>query len=335
MTNTEALRLIKTNNGQCLLVWSLKLHEIVGVHAGTGNSPAALAEAWLTDPENAPYRWQYVDASTVTLEVLRAQQEEYDREAAHTRISLAERARILRAWHDGAVEDLLQLLETAGFPAVVGHRDAVHFILENIYYARAASLSRQQLERLNAIAAQRFFSPLGSRNASTLECWLAVIEGDRERLLRYWDRLPAKSKAYPHEDFVLAAGDLQVDRRDILDCLVWTVANPGFFFWRMGAMLALGKIGAAAGETSAAAIEQHIYDSDPVVAAIRHLAIARIRTPPTGWKRCDACVKGKAVDPDQPFPWFRRCCECFGLGSVPIEAPPEDVVRAKRHRDLW
>src|SRR3954463_11625251 len=81
------------------------------------------------------------------------QQEENDRKA----VSAAERGGILRAWHDGPVENLLHLLETATFPAVVGHRLAVRFIVENIYCARAAPLSRQHLDRLNAIAAQRYF----------------------------------------------------------------------------------------------------------------------------------------------------------------------------------
>jgi hypothetical protein len=329
VTNTEALRLIKTNDGWCLLVWSLKLNEIVGVHAlGAGARPNVYEEAFPTDPVNAPYVGTHVIASTATLELLRARQKENDREA----IESAERTRIFRAWHDGPIEDLFHLLETDSFPAVVSWHHGTRFILEDIYYARATSLSRQHLERLNAIAA--VCSAAGSAQASTLECWLPVIEGDRRRLLRYWDRQRAKREA-GGEDFVLAVGDLQVDRQDILDFLVSQVASPGMFFQRFNAMVALGKIGATAGETSAAAIEQHIYDSDAVVAAIRRLTIARIRTPPTDWKPCDACVKGKAVDQEDPFPWFRRCCECFGLGFVLIEAPPEDFDRAKRDRDLW
>ena len=328
MTNTEALRLIKTHDGFCLVVWSLKLNEIVGVHA-LGNGSRAYDEAWPTNPENAPYIGTHVDASTATLELLDARQKENDRDG----ISHAERVRIFRAWHDGPVEDLFHLLETDTIPAVVGQDDGERLILENIYYARAASLSRQHLARLNA--ALRVFNASGSASAFKFECRLAVIEGDRQRLLRYWDRRPAKSEAYD-ADFVRAAGDLQVDRQDILDYLVWCVAGPGWgpFLWRLGAMVALGKIGAPAGETSAAAIEKHIYDSDAVVAEIRRLTIARIRTPPTDWKPCDFCVKGNADDPDHPF-FFVRCRACFGLGYVLIAAPPEDADRAKRDRDLW
>jgi hypothetical protein len=54
------------------------------------------------------------------------------------------------------------------------------------------------------------------------------MDRDHQRLLKYWDRLPNNRRHGIDADFVLAAGDLQIDRRDILDVLVDFVIRDAF-----------------------------------------------------------------------------------------------------------
>ena len=325
MTNEEALRLIKAHGGQSMVLWSVALNEIVAVHPLRVEGALVPPASWAMDQGCVG---RIIDATTATLELLHARQREHEQFA----ISRAERARLFQRWHDGPVEDLLEVLESGVFPAVTKRDDAMGFILQNLYYARAASLSQHHIERLNAIVAQRPFGRLGRTILERLECWLAVIERDQQRLLRYWDRLSAKiSPSFHHADLVGAAGDLQIDRRDVLEYLVGRVRHNGLFPMRLEAVVALGKIGAAAGETAAATIEAHIYDSDEVIAALRRLTIARIRTAATAWTPCEACVKGKALDPTFSLPIFLRCPECFGLSVLPLD--PAD--RPNPNHELW
>jgi hypothetical protein len=98
---------------------------------------------WPPDATGDNHMGRYLDAATVTLGSLCAQQEENAREA----LDRAERARIYWQWHDGPFDDLLDVLERATFPAVVA-QGAARFILDEIYYPRAAGLSQHQIDRL-------------------------------------------------------------------------------------------------------------------------------------------------------------------------------------------
>lgn len=222
--------------------------------------------------------------------------------------------RTLRAWQEAPIEELLDLLEAGS--------GGDSFILDTLYYARSAALSPAHLERLNAIAPNLNFRSGGGRDADMAECYLTVIEDNPSRFFRYWDLLRVNKTQSPHHEVMLAAGDLQIDRKDVLNYLVGQVARNGLmrFFHQFDAMLALGKIGQAAGEAAAATIEQHIYESSDSVASVRRLAIARIRSPRDDWRRCDMCFRGKVLNTIGGGLGlaFVPCSRCFGLGHVAV-----------------
>lgn len=312
MTNEEALKRIRElGTPTCFVKWSLTSHEIVAVRAGEfGWFGTGVADT--VSPDEGPHMGRFLDVANVTLETLRTQQEKNQQEAAE----LAERVRRRLAWQDVPIEQLLDLLEAERVSQKFADFE-VPFILKTLYYARSAALSSDHLGRLNAMAARRFFSPLGSKNAYTLECYLAVIGRDPSRLLRHWDRQRPSDRKGFREGVVTAAGDLQIDRHDVLEYLVERVARGAFFDARFAAMIALGKIGAGAGESAAEAILIHIYESSELVASVRRLAVARIRSSAEDWVRCGNCVRGGRLDTSDGSPWFELCSDCSGLGHIP------------------
>src|SRR4029077_4787230 len=126
---------------------------------------------------------------------------------------------------------------------------------------------------------------------------------------------PRAGKAYARHlsnAFAIAAGDLALDRDDIIAKLVKRVESAWPFELQFQSMLVLGKIGAPAGERAASTIASHIYDSSEEVRAVRDRVLSRIRTPPNAWKPCGVCVRGMVRHEGE---WrFTACSECLGLG---------------------
>jgi hypothetical protein len=215
MTNEEALRLIKATE-YCFVVWSTAENEVVAVKSLRKDSSFDErhdALATLSNECSGPTRGRFLDPTSVSMNTLREEQAE---------IALAaERVRMLWSWRSCGTEDLLLVLETGVFPPPMDTRDDAGLLIDEIYYARAAGLCSQQLAWLDAVAAQAFFSPLGSTAAYKLECGLAVIQKDRKRLERFWRlRLAEKRPRIFSADFAVAAGDLALDLDDVVDHFV-------------------------------------------------------------------------------------------------------------------
>ncbi len=179
------------------------------------------------------------------------------RQRLHARRKRSRLLHTLPAWD---TEEFIVPPETGVFPANFSARHDAELLIEEIYYARFNQLSSQQLARLEAVAAQAFFSQLGSRTTYKLACALAVIRADRSRLERLWDS-PRAGNARAHalsRNFVIAVGGLALDRGDIVATLVRAVETGWPFQVRFLSMLALGKIGPPAGGRAAASIATHI-----------------------------------------------------------------------------
>jgi hypothetical protein len=312
MTNDEALRLIKATR-YCWVAWAVRENDVSAVypsaHETSGDERAReLEDIFRQSSERV--RVQFLISANVTMETLRQEQAKG--------IEVAERVRIFGSWQTTATDDLLVLLETGEFRAPMDLFHGSSHIIDQIYYGRSASLSSRQVERLNSVASKSFFSPLGSAVVDKLECCLAVIQNDQERLERFWRlRLAKKNRAF-NSDFAVAAGDIALSLPDVVIHFVSTVATQLMFGPRCAAMLALGKIGAAAGDVAASTITEHIYDSSESIAALRDRVVSRIQTPPSMWKTCEACVRGKTPVVEEGMPWFRDCAHCFGLGHIRV-----------------
>ncbi len=300
MTNEEALRLIKATE-YCYVEWSTQENVVVAVHA--------LQKGALSRMPNGCgglTKGRFLDPAAVSIETLRNEQAETDRVSA--------RQRIFWSWQASRTDDLVLLLETAAFPAPMDAFHGARHIIEQIYYARSPELSPGQIERLDCVAAA---GPLDRAVTYRLECWLAVIHNDRKRLERFWRLGLARTvNLAVWSDFAIAAGDLPLDLHDVTDDFVATVARPGMFGPRFNAMLALGKIGASAGDRAASAILEHIYDSNEGLAALRDRVVSRIRTPASDWSPCKSCVKGMVAELGEDIPHFKACQLCLGLGHV-------------------
>jgi hypothetical protein len=139
---------------------------------------------------------------------------------------------------------------------------------------------------------------------------------DRDRLERFWSRWTNTLNLAASDDFGIAAGDLQLDSRHVVDGFIQVVGRPGMFGPRFDAMVALGKIGSTAGEEAGATIAQHIYESSQQVATVQNLSIQRIRTHASDWDPCTVCVRGMVPENHGMVPSFLACPACKGLGWV-------------------
>ena len=312
MTNEEALRLIKSSTGNSFVVWSLTDNAVLAVHAvPPGETGLELLDT-ISDGNPTypgPVKARFLDPRTTTLATLEEQQHEEDQ--------VNRRVNIFRSWVESSTDELLRILENVEFrppmDAFHGHRH----IVRQLYYSPDRVLSREQLGRLDAIA-----RPPQDLVADQLECALAVLHKDRDRLERFWSRRSATHGVSDSEAFTIAAGDLQLDSRDVVEHLIETVRRPNLFEPRFNAMVALGKIGAPAGDDAASAIAEHIYESSQWVAAVRSLSIQRIRTSASDWSACADCVRGMVPDMDDGLPYFRPCPACYGLSWIKLPDPP-------------
>jgi hypothetical protein len=310
MTNEEALRLIKSGTGNSFVVWSLTANAIIAVHAvPPGDDGLELLDT-ISDGNptySEPVKARFLDPTTTTLATL--EEEQHQEDQVHRRVS------IFRSWVESSTDELLRILENVDFrppmDAFHGHRH----IVRQLYYSPVRVLSREQLGRLDAIA-----RPPQELVADQLECALAVLHKDRDRLERFWSQHSATY--WDSEAFTIAVGDLQLDSRDVVEHLIETVRRPNLFEPRFNAMVALGKIGAPAGDDAASAIAEHIWESSDWVAAVRSLSIQRIRTPAADWHTCTDCVRGMVPDMDDGLPYFRPCPACYGLSWIKLPDPP-------------
>ena len=139
---------------------------------------------------------------------------------------------------------------------------------------------------------------------------------DRDRLERFWSRWIGTVKLAASDAFATATGDLQLDSGPVIDSFMEVVRSSGMFGPRFDAMVALGKIGSSAGETAAAAIAAHIYQSSQQVAAVCDLSIERIRSSASDWRPCRVCVRGMVPVVHGVIPRFAACPACKCLGWV-------------------
>src|SRR5262249_31623089 len=229
--------------------------------------------------------------------------------------TIHDRERTFRSWQAYSTNDLLGILEHGEFPPPMDPFYGAQHIIEQLYYSPRRALSSEQLGRLDAMAASSCAS-LEPAVALRLECWLAVLHRDRDRLERFWSRWIGTVKLAASDAFATAAGDLQLDSGPVIDSFMEVVRSSGMFGPRFDAMVALGKIGSSAGETAAATIAAHIYQSSQQVAAVRDLSIER-NTPHTTHLQ-DPSASAKIIRERHPF-----------------EGRTLSVLSSSRRRGVW
>src|SRR5262245_56300153 len=180
MTNEEALHCIKTTD-YCYVVWSIEKNVVIAVYPVPRDATIEQGSAALSkvDSEHAgPTKGRFLDPRTTTLTTL---SEEQQTETIH------DRERTFRSWQAYSTNDLLGILEHGEFPPPMDPFYGAQHIIEQLYYSPRRALSSEQLGRLDAMAASSCAS-LEPAVALRLECWLALLHRDRDRLERFWSR---------------------------------------------------------------------------------------------------------------------------------------------------
>jgi hypothetical protein len=115
------------------------------------------------------------------------------------------------------------------------------------------------------------------------------------------------------------AGDLEITDPRVISDLVATIRAIIPFLSIRDAMVALGRIGPAAGEAAAQAIQAVVYDSSPWITALRDRVLRRIRTAPDQWCKCQACHQGLVHVDERNGPEVEECPTCYGLGYIELD----------------
>ena len=280
MTNEDAFTRIKATES-CFVVWSPALNEVVTVTpCKAGNqAPDVVLEAMTAG--DGPKVGRFFISATVTMNTLRDQQTEIARTAQRVRI-----LHTLPAWDTGATDRAA--IETGVFPATFSARDDGELLIRNsttrvsisCRHSNSPGSTRLRLKRPRA----RWATTLAAIwNAPSPSC---VRIGAGSSTCGSRD-CPERTRAVE-----------QLDHRRWRPC-----APPGRYYRdackdgrngmavpiRFESMLALGNIGAPAGEPAETSIATHIYDSSEEVSAVRDQVLSRIRTPRTPGNRAE-CV---------------------------------------------
>lgn len=313
LSNEEALSLIKRSKSS-YVVWADDENMIVAVHSLPDNATPIerlqALETMSTDYEG-PTRGRFLDSEKVTLELLRNEQQK----ASETQ----KRVEIFNSWTQKSARELISMLEKRDFQPPMNLFHSSDYIIDRLYDVRSHELAAPLIRRLEKYASSTSMHVLEESTKLKLECYLAVLTKDKNRLKRLWKR--NVSKELNHHSmwtaFTTAAGDMRTSDRQIIDHLIRVVKAPGFFSMRYPAMVALGKIGPSAGEEAATTILQVIYDSSEEIKVLRDRIVLRIRAREDEWVKCERCVRGKVAEFSYDIPGTETCGVCYGIAASP------------------
>ena len=313
LTNEEALRLIKECE-ECYVVWATDQNAVVAVHSISTEDERLKALASMRTDYEGPTKGRFLKSKDVTIQTLQNEQAETTRIAA--------RVAIFNAWTNCGIDALMDIVIERRFQEPMDVFHGSSHIINRLYKIYGPQLTRRHLARLEQFAQA---TNLGNDQESAqerLQCFLAVLQNDPDRLKVFWERHHHPNVDWSTWDaFTDAAGDLPTLDQDIIAQLIKVVETPFMFGPRMEAMVALGKIGPPSGLLAADVIEKSIYDSSAQVAAIRNRVVARIRQLASEWIQCPRCYRGYVDGINYNIPSVDTCAECLGLGRLPKAEP--------------
>jgi hypothetical protein len=305
MTIEEAIR-VANKFAECFVVWRTDTGEIVSVEpAGSSKEPDPIGNMKLLSKMGSkgtfPTKGRFLPVAMVTRELLQHEADECTR--------LNRRSLIFNQWSASPPARLIEILERREFERPFVDTGDAHIILDHMFDLQADELIAQLplLERFRALSRPGF---LDERAGLRLAIGLAVLDNDSARLTAMYRGKVFRSNLW---DFIEAFGDVRTEDPEIIAELIDLVERSVMFGPRRHAMMALGKIGPAAGSRAVDALRTHIFDSSPEVTSLRELVITRISTPKEAWKKCPACHHGRVL---RTGPWPRPCEACWEMGFV-------------------
>lgn len=302
MTLDDAIEQIQ-QAGECFVIWNQESGEIVEVCPLPAGADAIQSAGALTAMRRHAFPSKgrfFSDGSAVT----RADLERATPDGQRIRLRRATR----HYWRRLAgVDELLDILEGGAAPAGFEREEAVRVITGCLSRYHDRGLSPESLGRVEALVAD---ARLPDEVRLQLRILLCTNRGDGEALARIW--FSAGKPLHVYEEVFRAFGDLGVALPEVISELIATVRSRAPFGLIRAAALALGKLGPAAGEAAARAVEEAIYDSAPEVASMRRRIAAHIRSR-THWTECPDCDRGLVIVENRDL----ECSRCSGLGLDP------------------
>jgi hypothetical protein len=315
LSNEQALAIIKQHD-ECYVVWATDQNAIVAVHpipkgAKTEDRFAALSN--MKFDYSGPKKGRFLSSSTTSLQTLLDEAHETDR--------VAERVRIFNSWEQLRNDELLTILGSADFPEPMDAFHGSNHIVKRLYKIRGPTLSGLQMNGFREFALSTPSHPDQTHAQFDAQCYLAVLMKAPSDLVRFWQKhLNSHGIWSCWSAFCSAAGDLAVDEPGIIEQFIEVLTKPGMFGPKFRAMVALGKIGSAAGRRGAQVIKESVYDSSAEVVASRDRALLRIGSGPDEWETCPDCYHGYVNGRSHSIPSIQSCTHCLGFGYTPRHA---------------
>ncbi|HET6246765.1 MAG TPA: hypothetical protein VFE47_03625 [Tepidisphaeraceae bacterium] len=257
MTIEEAIR-VANRFAECFVVWRTDTGEIVSVEAaGSSKQPDPNRNMKLLSEMGSkgtfPTKGRFLPVAMVTRELLQHEADECTR--------LNRRSLIFNQWSAWPPARLIEILERREFERPFVDTGDAHIILDHMFDLQADELIAQPalLERFRALSRPGL---LDERAGLRLAIGLAVLDNVPARLKAMYRGKVFRSNLW---DFIDAFGDVRTEDPEIIAELIDVVERSVMFGPRRHAMMALGKIGPAAGSRAVDALRTHIFDSSPEV----------------------------------------------------------------------
>jgi SAM-dependent methyltransferase len=307
MTIDEALEAVRQTE-QCWIVFSSVTGEVLSVEGVGHDESSAEVIAHLQELSRfaQPVMTRYFISADVTRQVLEQQRAETER--------VRTRGQVLTAWSAAPVEELLQVLERGQYDYPMGKDFDSTIIVDHLWQVHRDELTPSIRERLRALPVQNVLCAAAGRK---LGIYLAAFDGDAARLKAIWTG--AKSGRYGWEDTIALTDSfayLQIHDPEIIRDLIAVFDTNMPFGGKCDAMIALGRIGSAAGIEATHMIRRKVYDSEPWIIATRDRVLERLETASEQWKRCGECCYGRVHN--QGEFGERLCLACYGIGFLPL-----------------
>jgi hypothetical protein len=310
MTIEEALQRVRELK-KCFIVWREDTGEVVSVEDASDGSMKGFASRLQGMGEKGPFPTsaRFFDAGQVTAAVLHG----HAAQCAKTN----RRAAIFKEWARASPEQLVEVLEKEEYQEpYVGKRDA-DYVMRLLFHLHADELTATRSDLFGRLRRLRLIGAGYGTASLILAQHLAVLDGDAARLKELYLKRPYGFGLF---HFTEAFGDVRCADPQIIEELIAEVERPGMFGPRVVAMVALGKIGAAAGSRAAEVIRANIYNSSEWVARRRDRVLERITSPPASWVRCGRCCRGRVLSFTLYCPWPVHCPRCLEMGLISAES---------------
>ncbi len=203
------------------------------------------------------------------------------------------------------------------------HKNDKHILLDMLFDFRWQELNEPEIKRIWQLVENL---DLTEKEKHLLKFHLLFLERKKAEFVELYKQVFVDPLHYYLSHYVdYYIGNLQIADEYIFKNYHETLNHPNVFFGsKYDVMIALGKIGNAAGEESAQIIEKVIYDSEECSIGAKNIrardrVLKRICTPAENWQTCPKCRFGRiAVTKGKWISMNNRCGECDGLGWVEV-----------------